>query len=106
MARARQSEPCRRKRRAPASSPMSSATSARSSRRSAAAVSSATVGSASTTASLPLRAQLALEDLPAGVAGQRVDEGDGLRHLELRQLAAAVLDELLLGGRRAWLQHD
>ena len=40
----------------------------------------------------PPVAQLALEDLAGRVAGQGVDEGDVLRHLELGQLGAAVLD--------------
>src|SRR4051794_24695954 len=44
-------------------------------------------------------AQLALEHLARRVAGQRVDHRDLARHLELRELRAAQLDQLL--GRHA-----
>ena len=46
-------------------------------------------------------AQLALEHLARRVPRERVDEHDVLRDLELRELAAAVLDELVGRRRRA-----
>ena len=51
-------------------------------------------------------AQLSLEDLARRVARELVDEHDLLRHLELRELAAAVLDELVGGGGRVGREHD
>src|SRR3954452_8226128 len=47
--------------------------------------------------------ELALEHLPRRVAGECIDERDRLRHLELRQLALAVRDQLVLGRDRAGL---
>ena len=49
--------------------------------------------------------ELALEDLPRGVAGQSVEHGDLLRHLEACQLGAAVLQEQVRRHRRV-LAHD
>src|SRR5439155_26530430 len=43
------------------------------------------------------RAQLRLLDLAHAVAGNLVDEADGLRHFEAREALAAVREELVLG---------